>query len=325
MPLTADLAHLIRQDLGSKLPPTLERLGDDIELWLAFLAEPQPWLHEGDNFRNRASFHDITESIARNLRGRQESAVERKLPSWAIPLCQHFVESQATIITFNYDVLLETLLMNILADDESHSGGLYPIPILNPARRNSAIFGDDFDYRAPVTVLKLHGSLNWYWSGPGSPPGDPVYNLGVGSTGWGLDGIKSPHANAARMVADKQVMIVPPIASKSGFYDNTLLRQQWAYAADALRTANELVVIGYSLPPSDLVVRALLATCSEIGRVVPVDVSASAVVNLRRTFEPAHGGAASWEDAGRNFNSNVVENFIGHEPIAKFVASGFRV
>lgn len=61
-------------------------------------------------------------------------------------------------------------------------------------------------------------------------------------------------------LVDKVPLVVPPAAAKSQYYANLGLRAQWAEAADALSRAEELVVMGYSIPANDELARSLLLT-----------------------------------------------------------------
>jgi hypothetical protein len=79
-------------------------------------------------------------------------------------------------------------------------------------------------------------------------------------------------------------MVVPPTATKTAFYDNRVLASQWSAGARALRAAEELVLIGYSSPASDLVFGALLRTNLTNGTIIPVNTSADVVQRTQEIF-----------------------------------------
>jgi hypothetical protein len=54
-------------------------------------------------------------------------------------------------------------------------------------------------------------------------------------------------------------MIVPPTTAKSEFFDNAVVRQLWRGSFEGLRAAERIFVVGYSLPPADLLVRSMLS------------------------------------------------------------------
>ncbi|MEU7791459.1 hypothetical protein [Amycolatopsis sp. NPDC049159] len=77
----------------------------------------------------------------------------------------------------------------------------------------------------------------------------------------------------------------PPVAVKSPYYVNNTIRAIWRQAAEALRQADELVIIGFSLPPSDQIVSSMLATeLNENATIIPVDYGDAVVSNLERIF-----------------------------------------
>lgn len=113
--------------------------------------------------------------------------------------------------------------------------------------------------RLAFTLLKLHGSINWYYSGFDSPHGDTVY--ASGNLLWRPTPINAVGSEIeAAELTDKSPLIVPPTAVKNRFYGNDLLRAQWRMAAQALKESDQIDAIGYSFPESDLLVRSLIST-----------------------------------------------------------------
>jgi murein DD-endopeptidase MepM/ murein hydrolase activator NlpD len=124
------------------------------------------------------------------------------------------------------------------------------------------------------TLLKLHGSLNWlnsngYIHRPPSTldydkkyigqhylaetlyrfPGQPAFGMTVGVPEEGVEVIL-------------QLNIVPPILRKQliGEAENEPLRDVWTLAHQSLTKAERIIVIGYSLPPTDFHAEWLLRT-----------------------------------------------------------------
>ena len=134
-------------------------------------------------------------------------------------------------------------------------------------------------------MLKMHGSIGWYYSGIDSPPSDTVYDRGVAGGKWAPDGLFSPEETYGSMYDDRYPMIVPPAAVKSPYYSNTVLRAIWRCAARKLSGADELVIMGFSLPATDMLVGSLLATnVRKSCRIVPVDYDKLIVERIRQTF-----------------------------------------
>src|SRR5260370_2435444 len=54
-------------------------------------------------------------------------------------------------------------------------------------------------------------------------------------------------------------LVVPPLATKSDYYDLSVVRAEWQLARAALAEAKRLVLMGYSTPMTDLAAVALLS------------------------------------------------------------------
>jgi hypothetical protein len=99
-------------------------------------------------------------------------------------------------------------------------------------------------------VLKLHGSVNWWHGGSNAPLTEQmVYN-------------PRPHARTQSefLFADLQPFLVPPTSIKNSYYGRSGLVTQWRLAAQALRAADQVDIIGYSFPASDLPTRTFLSS-----------------------------------------------------------------
>jgi hypothetical protein len=83
-------------------------------------------------------------------------------------------------------------------------------------------------------LVKLHGSVNWFYSGVNTFAGDPVY----------YEDADLALKNDPRRDDGLVPMIMPPIADKSLNFQNTTARTQWASAADWLRAAPRIFVLG---------------------------------------------------------------------------------
>jgi hypothetical protein len=150
-------------------------------------------------------------------------------------------------ITFNYDLCLDYTLYRY------YSSFNY---CLNPDQ-----------YSTDIPLLKLHGSINWGLSAddrivpfkindfhfPFSKGGDGYMNCDLGSRlhEMAVDGkpLKGPP------------VIVPPTWNKNSYHGQ--LSNVWSRAAQELSTAENIFIIGYSLPETDSFFRYLYALGSE--------------------------------------------------------------
>ncbi len=177
-----------------------------------------------------------------------------------------------SFITFNYDVCLDVAL---------------------------DAYGIQYDYflegrtKPGVTpLLKLHGSINWGIDRKEATPtiapapisqirfnalglSDHVYfNVGSLLNGLGVN----------NRVLDGPPVIVPPSWNKSSYHGQ--LSNVWAKASQELATAENIVVIGYSLPETDSFFRYLFA----LGTESPTTIRNFLVVNPDATvFERFKG------------------------------------
>jgi hypothetical protein len=294
MPNMLELSDAVVENLRANGRSEIRGLGTPLmknfEQWLSYLVETPPWLSEAEQARNRADFLDVSLAVHEVLEARQRLTVMRNpCPDWLIRLVQKWHELEETVITFNYDQFVELAWLRhtpdpIPADRKRGSIDLYPVPLAPVGARvgNVEVFNAGglmiLNVSPPpdgLKLLKLHGSLGWWYSGPNSPPGDMVYDTGLDGSAWSVAGIGPAGPTLAdRLTVDRQPMIVPPAAVKSAYYNNRTLQALWEKAAEALNKAKELVIMGFSLPATDMLVSSMLCTnfrLTDDSRIVPVD------------------------------------------------------
>lgn len=136
------------------------------------------------------------------------------------------------VITFNWDNLIERTLYRQEKDFSF---------VADPRR---------------VTLLKLHGSINWL-----EPPADTahVHPELVESLADGIFCTKDYRYHDAWVGLNQPPLILPPTAWKR-IGESPFLRSLWSMAVRALVRAEHLSFIGYSIPRDDLQARMLLTT-----------------------------------------------------------------
>lgn len=135
--------------------------------------------------------------------------------------------SKNTFITFNYDTVLEEAIRGCRGKVD------YGIP-----SRGMTAAADWVAFGTGVPVLKLHGSVNWALPG----------RRGTKMTAFdSYDGVRQ---------AGLGPVLVPPTWRKE--FGNQLVHV-WNAAVEAIAHATRIVVIGFSIPPTDLHFRYLLA------------------------------------------------------------------
>ena len=263
MPLTDELGNLAVKHARLNARRAFD--GGRFEAWLSRLAEPQPDLSDADNAANLARFLRLSEAIHTVLGRRQATMLKEPFPSWLMRFLAAAHASRATIITFNYDLIVEHAIEQLQIHSFDRRKPLQWAHALDgvPPVSLSQIIGYPIDREILPTLLllKLHGSLNWYWD-----PGDN-------------SGATLSHATLSNLDSDRRLhhpgrapFIAPPAAAKSAFFDNLIMRDIWQRAAKALRAANEIAFAGYSMPVADLVSTGMI-TDSISGREVETYVA----------------------------------------------------
>ena len=283
-PLIHELGKLALHKLDKAEVPRRERPdeGAGFEAWLSRIGEDQPYRSVEENLAARRLFVQISTAIAGVLSDRQRSALEELSPLWLDDLISVLHVRQATVISFNYDNVIECAVDGHCLMDRTAGGigravtshdivdRLPPLPpsILSEELPIECTPGDQMKERPPsprrdadqvarsLRLLKLHGSLSWYWS--------PDDETGVTLQRWrapGTFGDPSLDDEEARRrkLPGRVPFIVPPTATKSSYLTNLVVREIWHRARAALAKANRLIVIGYSVPPEDQVASGMLA------------------------------------------------------------------
>ncbi len=208
-----------------------------------------------------------------------------------------------TIITFNQDLVIENAAARLprQADRwciDALYGDLDLSPLV-PTDKGAPVFSHHTDgchHDPPFELLKMHGSLNW---GLTSTTEDP--SLG---TVFPHGGKRIVHITNRRRVRVGGVMrsrkpqgrkswhlwplIVPPIYDKQRIIGMQLLQSIWDRAAKAITEAERLVLVGYSLPESDVMARQMLRRSfvanQNLDSVILINPDAAMVPKVQRTL-----------------------------------------
>lgn len=266
MPTMVELGEEVRErlsdefDLASAIPASL---GDNIELWMTYLAQPQPWLRQPDIDLHRSLGGRIRQSIADVIEERTLSASATTAPEWLRRLVSTWHRRQAVIITFNYDTLVERAVRDFQVSAEI--GALLPADIYPPYFANIVSRAGDIFWGGrglqTFQLFKLHGSVNWHYSGREVFYGETIFFSDVPKFGPAGDEADrdAETANLRDLAADKETLLIPPVSEKTTYFNSETVRGLWKDAADALRDAAACHFISYSLPISDLGMRFFLA------------------------------------------------------------------
>lgn len=270
------------------LPGAGTPLVRNFEQWLSYLIDAPPWLTAAEQMRNRAAFLEISYTVYEVLNERQLVTVstQKKCPDWLSQLVRHWEQQASSVLTFNYDQFVELAwLVNVKrTPSRMRSWDLYPAPV-TPLNAQMGASPASYGPVDQFQLFKMHGSIGWWYSGPDSPPSDVVYDQGLQGSAWSGRGLYAFGETSIPTMADHLPMIVPPAAVKNSYYNNATLKAIWRKAAAALTGADELVIMGFSLPATDMLVSSMLCTnLRNDCRIVPVDYGDGIVQRVCDTF-----------------------------------------
>jgi hypothetical protein len=254
----------------------------NFEVWLSRLAEEQPYLYSPDNAIRRAMFEKLVGLVGVTVSGLADWLMRGDSPpTWLFDLVGRWMDDEAHVVTLNYDALVEATVDAIVLNHFANHGPpsalqleprlirLDPICDVLPPREQDQV-------KTRLSLYKLHGSTRWFWDDL-TRSTDSMVDVGQ-TSGWYLN---LPSIEVA--VPGKVPVIVPPTTTKSGFFSNGIIREIWHGAYRALRGAGRVFVLGYSLPPADLVVQSLLTEAFSVKHpeVWLVNTSESAAENYK--------------------------------------------
>ena len=254
-------------------------------------------------FTNLDLAHGVFQTLSEDQRSNLKGALSRCLSDYFKSVCAQHLEAplyQALaeivrpgdyIITFNYDVALENELIAVQKFRAKNGYG-----------KSLQAVWDEPD--SDVTMLKLHGSINWiavlfggvtegygaFRNSLGQRPFVdnvesvfPAYPPRILDTSFPGGGVSGGGTSLVLPTYEKRYSVATSVGDEWGpFYESL-----WAEAADALERSDRIVVIGYSMPNADRRSRALLLW----GRNKRADVllcCAGSNALLKRAFED-HG------------------------------------
>ena len=260
MPLLEELSAELKDKIEEYNVP-----GDNVEHWMTYLSQTHPWLSESENLKNRALFLDVTQNIKDIISRQTETTIREatECPSWLRNFMQFCVDRKLNIITLNYDTLLESAAQLAVVEKDNRGNvetfqldDIYPVPMTPGNKRRASIFlpyGEEVD---SLKLFKLHGSVNWFYSGVLTSTGETIYYSGVKK--WTSKRVSISENEVEKFLSDKVPLIVPPTIEKASFFQHETIRAIWWLAGQAIQSAKRLVCIGYSLPEADLSFRFFL-------------------------------------------------------------------
>lgn len=212
-------------------------------------------------------------------------------------------EDRITIVTFNHDLVLESV-----AEKIPRTGGNWCLKSLYSdvdLQNLNASVGRTYQHHRtgcrhdpPFELLKLHGSLNWFVRSPKRTPDygtlfppqrtkRTIYCLNTAAIR--LDPRIGSTARPGGRSWHLWPLVVPPIYDKQRVTGMRLLQQVWDRANERIRDCDRLVLFGYSVPDADVLARQMLRTAvrqnSELQVVDCINPDASLTMKLRQVLD----------------------------------------
>jgi hypothetical protein len=219
----------------------------NIEILLNYLAMDLPWKRDLEKSCDKAMYQTIIREI-QNFFIKNAIAFDEEINdcSTTKKLIDYIIKNRTTCITLNYDTLLEKLIFSSCRPNENQNFESFyeaPIqPISNRYYLKTKPQPNNVTEKI-ISIFKLHGSINWFWDG--ISPSDPVYCI---------------HNTLVIEPTTESLVpyIIPPLLNKDSFYNGTILKTIWRFAHISLKMAQEIYIIGFSLPETDISVKFLL-------------------------------------------------------------------
>jgi hypothetical protein len=252
-----------------------------------------------DHLNNAQYVNDISHLITDYLLAckSNSSGNTRRFMNWVFPTRTDPGEYKNRIITFNYDTLIERPLLDRGVSKKKIYFDRLAAKQEDGLRRNA-----DEKFPHPL-VLKLHGSANWRCARPDFETmiaGDAAPDQRVQI--WSED---HNCPNPDDLVSP---LIIPPIPNKP-ITAASIFLHLWTRAYEYLHEAKELVIVGYSCPPTDTLARTMFShfDAPRLEKVTIVDPDATALARYRELIAPKIAASAKW-----SYFSNFDE-YVRHE------------
>lgn len=214
--------------------PTIEQLLSEMKAnaELFYSTRPAAGNFSSEQLEDRRA--NLLQEMAIWFHDLKEAALKAK-PKWLRALVSNMKEDEASIISFNWDLVLDEMLFGSALDKGS--------------------YGLDRRRKGP-RLIKPHGSLNWYRSSAATPIKDEKkFRLG-GSGDAEVFGFRPLRAVRSSKGRQYMPLIVPPVYAKQ--FEGPLFQKLWQETVRVLSTASEVRFLGFSLAEADFHARFVL-------------------------------------------------------------------
>lgn len=220
--------------------------------------------------------------------------------------------NEVTIISTNYDIILDNSLIDVCKS--CNYGALlrhcihwnHNIEEINEVNGHKTWGGGNIVInKGDIPLLKIHGSLNWFYC----PKCDEI-DLTVKNKGATILA-----DTQSKFICDNKFctsfykpLLVTPTMLK--VYNNSFLKKIWDMSDSAISKADRLVFIGYSLPEADYHIRSL------ISKSLIKNANIDEILVIEKKPKKENHQELKWqENVKRRYNSLFGPNLINFQPI----------
>ena len=320
MPAMKELYVLLEPLIGAAdgfTREAYEYASGNVETLLSYYAVPSPHDDQVELLRKQRVTALLEIGIGALLQQRESEGASHGLNPSGSKLVSKWHDQRSHVLTTNYDTLVERIAADKMYTTASGSKGklyytdLYPIPVSSAMSRDGGMIVGS-NHPDTFTLYKLHGSTTWYKS-TSEANFDPIY---------GLSHEQFDDPRHKKFVADKRRFIVPPVYDKSSLLNHESIRSLWWQARNnALRLADNLYVIGYSLPETDAAMHTLLWEGTRVDPIAPSRPKTLYVVDVdQRVSQRYADRLGSYYDVkdryagGQDAFDRFVEEYVNASP-----------
>ncbi len=272
-----------------------KEFSNNIEILLSSLLIDLPYKYPEKSLMDKVLYKDIIDKICKYFQDLDKKiqipertrnrkiypifdtmslSIDDKIKNDVNRFAEFILKNKCTCITLNYDTLLEKILHYKISESYKNINKLstfYKIPIKHVSERGKGYIKEealesnqqytketefrkelfskelsinnkepDVNKNMVPDVIKLHGSINW------------LYSENVNHEIYFND-----TENGDFRAGDLEPFIIPPVLDKSALYSNTILRLLWQSAFEAIQTARNIYIYGFSFPETDYSIKSL--------------------------------------------------------------------
>lgn len=189
------------------------------------------------------------------------------------------------VITFNYDTILDKYILNKYSAQQTY------FDRINYDCSQKKLRGERCDY--PL-LLKLHGSINWRFK---TEELKDILNNNINEDNYFIKHIwiKKAKTHHPRPDDENSPCIIPPINNKP-ITKLSLYKHLWTRAAEYLEDAKDIIICGYSLPPTDTMAQMLFKNTRnvDVKNITIIDPNASVLAKWRSMLGAGRCPKARW-------------------------------